>query len=447
MKEDTQRLLPNWVDGMKLNARHFNEMQDGLLHLMTSRRPLKAYEYGLMKWENALGTEWEVMENGLGRTVVQLNTCHGITQGGTYVYIAGRGPGQAPLKAEYDLNQSQPLQLYVVLTVSPYERMPVGEPDGIASPLRLPYTLPAMHLSLLTAEQITGMRGAGNSLVLGRLRYADPAYEPDGEYLPPCSTINSHGPLLQRYGKARKQVGEIGEACVRIMEKVVNKNQMHPLAVNLRSLAEALCYHVGSERFKMNALYPSQPPVEAIASLNSIAGLTRVFLHTLSDRDREELLGYLTEWTGTAAGQIEAMINAAYRIDYNHDDLSECWHPLAGFIETLSATLVGVSKLDLIGQSKDGEEWMVMGGAPAAAHRPAPQPPAYQRPMPPNEPIAPAPRPAPPAPRPAAPAPAPKSKPVSFPGMSRPKPASPAPQAAPPPPAPAANADDDWGLL
>ncbi len=131
-----KHLAINWTDGVKITQEHFHQsnahMTDTVRELATML--LTNHNYGLIypiegeKEAFSYTTEVHTQE----RFSIKLNYCNAITQGGHHIYYDPKLYGDfqpvASIEAK-DLDSSTNIDFLLLLTINPFELVPVGEPD------------------------------------------------------------------------------------------------------------------------------------------------------------------------------------------------------------------------------------------------------------------------------------------------------------------------------
>ena len=159
-----QHFAVNWVNGMKLTQLHFLKTD---LHVQdrvrdTASLALTKHNFGILPPERGAPLSNEIQLLGkIGNSVeVRLLRCNAITAGGCRIAINPETLEHQVMSATFAVGGDEAAEAaehpsyYAVLTVHPFERVPMGEPDPEESPLRHPSTDTYYQLQAIPSAQI-----------------------------------------------------------------------------------------------------------------------------------------------------------------------------------------------------------------------------------------------------------------------------------------------------
>ena len=133
----------NWVNGMKINKQHFialeNEIND---HLMNSFAiGLNDFNYGLLPPLPGKGSSMKIVLNtdNQNHLRVKIVDCRAITPGGARIEILENSSDihgfSIPFPdTDYELDSSKETTFFVLLSIQPFSRIPVGNADPSEEP-------------------------------------------------------------------------------------------------------------------------------------------------------------------------------------------------------------------------------------------------------------------------------------------------------------------------
>ncbi|GAA4395346.1 hypothetical protein GCM10023187_02110 [Nibrella viscosa] len=346
----------NWVDGMKIARRHFTEWENFMHDQIRDSQALglSEFRYGILPAEQALDVQIQCDVNQQIR--VQLYRCQAISPNGARINLdfadALTCATSYPALAEtYSLQTGNPQLLDIVLTVDPFSRIPTGEPLLQESPPRHPYTRPDYRLDVVPQGQLQS-RELSYQLVIGRLRYADGEVKPVAEYLPACTSVRSLPRLYQWYQQFGRHLDMLETNAYKILQKTRDKDQKNVLLTSTQLLAERLAFSLADFSTRFSWTVPYEPPIHMAELLLRPVQIVRAVLTMLSGREREEFVGYISEWADLTPGAFESQLNAALQLPYNHTELATLLAGIDAFYQVLTTVLYKLAQLDFIGKRK-----------------------------------------------------------------------------------------------
>lgn len=339
MPGDNRYLPVNWIDGMKISRKHFE--QTGF-YTEELRRDLAAlqlngYNFGILPGEGSL--DLFVFTDSAHSINIELKSCNAITSNGSRIQInAGDkltlNVNFKEIAARYNLQLSQTQQLFILLTVNPFERLPAGIPSMEENPPRHPFTKPQIKLDLLPAEQINTAQLPA-SLIIGKIVYQNGELQTSTDFIPPCNSVDALPRLAEWLSKFRQCLDNWELACLKVVQKVNSKTQSQQpnvLANNIQKISEKMLEQLVKQKISYQwTLQKSAPVYLCVALLENIQ-----FVHTLlqcfAEKDREEMLNYFAEWAETTAGSLEKQTLPVLQLQYDHynagfllDEIHRCY--------------------------------------------------------------------------------------------------------------------------
>ena len=97
---------------------------------------------------------------------------------------------------------------------------------------------------------------------------------------------------------------------------------------------------------------PQQPPIGMIEFLLRLVQNIKTVIDCLTDKEREEMLAYLAEWSELTPGVIENKLNSSINLQYNHLEIAQTLTAVDSFYKIVAGLLAKLSQLEFIGKRK-----------------------------------------------------------------------------------------------
>jgi len=352
----------NWIDGMKLNRQHFMLSEASLTDAIrdVANAQLNSWNFGLLPGlqgpASSLEYSIDVDRNGLLR--VNLKTCRGITLAGARIELVNI-PNQrlhasiGELNTEFSFLNHNGKQLFIVISVNPFERAAFGDPEPGEHPPRYPLTIPTYQLEVIPEDQFTEV--GPFHLPLAKLMVQSSAVQVVESYIPPSTSMLSHAVLDKQQDELENFFTQIELHTAQILQKIYQKNQKNPLAEMAVYLGERMITFLSSQIHSQRWTDRDLPPVVAFSRVASLARVIKNSLEIRSSTGREEFINYLTDWDefNLQQGEFESLLNDLVMLNYNHLDIADSVSKTRRFIATLLQVFAKLAKLDYIGKKED----------------------------------------------------------------------------------------------
>lgn len=375
---DIRRMAVNWVDGMKISRQHFIDTDH--YHTDQVRRAgaalLTPLNYGLLLPKDGSDPlELQVLGDAGNQIRVKLNRCQAISPDGSMLDVEETDDlkldtSLAGILEQYRLPMTQNVEIYIVLSVGMFERQPTGTPSESEIPVRHPYTLPLYRISLVPSELINIDQWGGPGLVIGKLAYSNSELRVLHDFIPASCAVRSHKNLREWYNRWTGYLNDIEMYSFRILQKIKTKSQKNTLSDSVQMMVERLVSTMTIVNIGFQRLVPFEPPVQMVTSMSQTVQAIRVSLECLTDREKEELLGYLAEWADDSPGSIEKQLLTVIQAPYNHNDILPCLRIIDGFYSMWTALFLKLSQLEFIGKRKGQQVFIIE----SPVHEPPVQP-------------------------------------------------------------------------
>lgn len=358
MKKE-QYLLPNLINGTKLNESHFRDWENANIDMVskTASSWLNEYNYGLLplfysKGENAnffLSIDSHQIQLNiqefraltLGGYLVEFDKDTAMVGNNLIVPIPNLSSAANNFREEVS-------SFYIVLTVNPFQRVPYGAPDPTELPCRIPYTLPAYYLDLVPAENPINNVIGKSQLPLGKLLIKDRKASLDKDYIPPCGTVNSHPALSKMHARLEQFFNDMENYSSQIIRRIIRRKQSDKLGEILQKLCERINDFIATEIADIGSLGKTRPPIYLINRVSSFARLITNTLNYYKDNGREEFINHCVKWCAITQGELESYITDVYMHQYNHLDIRNSDCKLTHFTEVISNLFSKLAELENI---------------------------------------------------------------------------------------------------
>lgn len=361
MPEKKNYLQVNWVDGMKINKNHFISQENSISDRISDvlRSGINQYNYGLLPSGGERETPVKIViyldnQHTLRAKVFE---CSAITPGGGRIYISESIDLQGftiPIpESVYEVTPTSQEDLYVALSINHFKQLPVGTLDPAEEPPRHPFTVPDCKVHLIPESQL-GKKESGTNLVLiGKVHVSEKGAELDKDYIPPCTSIQSHPKLVSFHTEFDKFLSQLEVDTVTIIKKIREKEQTNTLAVTLETIAEPLLYYLSTNILRFRWNIPVQPPIEMCELIAQCARIIKNALEANPGKAKEELLNYFTEWCTLNQGDFESILFRTVNFEYQHSNLQKTVATMLQFADIISALFSKLSTLEYIGKKKE----------------------------------------------------------------------------------------------
>lgn len=361
MKSNKNYHYVNWIDGMKINKNHFIEFENAVNQAINTahKNGITPVNYGLLPDYSDQGSAVDIRVSIDGQSTIEvmLNKCQAITLGGYYINISEETKPLIEqsgyiLKQQYTIDNDE-TEFFIVITINPFVRVPVGDANPNEEPPRHPYVLPEYKLNVLTKSEVGSQEIGLHHLTLAKVKVIDAVPTLVENFIPPCTSIQSHADLKFTFNEIVSFFNMMESFTMHIIQKIHQKKQTNDLAQMVLQVSQnTLAYlnHTIPE-FRMQDRY--QPP---IIMVNKLAGLARIIKSSLDvfiGTGKEELLNYLTDWCDLNQGAFENVLIEMLEINYQHTDINASLHKVSAFTKLMLSLFKKLNELDYIGKKED----------------------------------------------------------------------------------------------
>ncbi|WP_324679433.1 type VI secretion system baseplate subunit TssK [Hymenobacter sp. GOD-10R] len=351
----------NWVDGMKLSQQHFldTDLQVQDLVRDTASLFLTDYNFGLLPPVKGatVSSEIELLEKVGNSVEVRLARCNAITAGGCRIAINPESAKYTALRAAFRVDttveEAQRASYDIILTVNPFRRVPLGTPDPEESPMRHPFTDSYYDLKVVHTAQINADELGAHFLTIGRIMLREGRYVVDENFIPPCTSMNSHSRLMKYYKDFGYQLNQLQINSFKIVRKIYDRQQASTISRSIEAMCTKVLDYLCQIFFNYRSLDYQHPPVHLLDYFNNLASMVYTGLYCMPAKDKEELLNYFYEWTDVTPNYFESMLLNLVEMTYTHHNIGASMQTVEDFLAVMVKLWARLSGLEYIGQHKE----------------------------------------------------------------------------------------------
>jgi hypothetical protein len=350
----------NWIDGMKINKDHFIALENNLIgrYHDAIATTINSFNYGVLPNYNgkpSFALSIDLDKNNLLR--VNIHELRAITNAGVRIEISDTNTQyakQSSFTAEIDTKSLGGKDFYVVLSVNPYGRVPVGEPDPEEVPPRYPFADYAYSVNVVNADELLIPSSGFYHLCIGKVIVNGNRSELVDDYIPPCSSILSSPDLVAFYEHLDKVLSSLERDSTSIVQKVYSKQKIDTLNESVLYLTEAVIQYLSATITNYRWVAREQPPIFMFAYFSALARVIKNTIDLKLGDGKEQMLNYFKSWiVEVNQGEFEQVLDEMINLQYNHLEVSKNWEVLEAFYRTVNIVFSKLAKLDYIGDKKD----------------------------------------------------------------------------------------------
>jgi hypothetical protein len=362
-----QHMAVNWVDGMKISRQHF--VQTDHYHTEQLRQAqaalLTPFNYGLVAGNDGNESlQIQILGDASQQIRIKISQCSAITPDGSLIRIDEQNElisdtSLAEIVSQNHLSNVQNQAFYITIHINLFERTLFGSPSENEIPIRHPYTLPAYKVHVVPAENINTQQWFGAGLIVGKIEQNNGELKVINEYIPASRTVKSYGGLRDWYNRFGSYLNDIETYSFRIIQKIKTKSQKSALSDSIQMLVERLINVLVANNTVFQRLIPNEPPVNMIVLMIQSVQSIRASLECLTDREKEEVLGYLGEWADDSPGGLEKQILNVIQVPYDHNEIILSFKVVDSFFSMWTALFSKLSQLEFIGKRKGQQVFII----------------------------------------------------------------------------------------
>lgn len=342
---------------MSVSSAHFIATENFLMERLTQTSAIfqNRFYYGLLPMESPEDPSMAIAIVGTNEYAkVVLSSYHGITQGGYLVDLEASNDAVSCACATD--GQVSELGWDIVLSVSPFDRNPCGEPDMRETPPRYPYVEPSYKLSIVAREKSYVNHYGPFDVVVGVMLKNDNTYRLDPTFIPPSLSMSSTSELTSFMKEFSKSIATLKNSVSTIMEKAylqAENNNRTTIMINILEICKDLQRSLTSLYFKWHNFGMTLSPYEVVELVANLAGAVSTSLTFFKKSEREEIQKYFHEWNGIQPSFFEQILSELVSNEFQQNRIFNSITLVQKVLKMLEELFVSLSRLDYVGQHKE----------------------------------------------------------------------------------------------
>ncbi|WP_067146318.1 hypothetical protein [Pseudotamlana agarivorans] len=351
----------NWVDGMKINKDHFIGFEDAMMQQMIqmNRQFVHQNNYGLLPHTrtNEDAVKLSLSIDGMDTLSVLIHKCFAVTLGGFHIEIDDTIQDAQEISERINIREfikNDTSQIgYILLAAKPFQRVAIGDVNPSEEPYRRPYVSQGYELSLVSEKDLnTNDTGLNNIVVAKVLKDGDSVTLVD-DYIPPCTSIQSHSELRQTYIDVDVYLNKMELYGLQIILKIQQKNQTNELSKIVLSIAKEVLYYLRNTMSSFRNMDKNAPPIDMITKVMSLARIIKGGIDLSIGSGKENLLNYISDWCDVSQVTFENVIDNMVNLEYCHHDSAQAIDKLSEFTLLTHSLFKKLNELEYIGKKSD----------------------------------------------------------------------------------------------
>ncbi|WP_241448698.1 hypothetical protein [Aquimarina pacifica] len=346
---------------MKISKNHFIDTENALTQFAQniSTQNVNSINYGLLPSTNTEeAVTIRLSMDGQETINIELTKCRAITRGGCLIDITPEISSVLEkrgniIKADYSINGQEDEECYIVLSVNPFGRTPIGDAVPEEEPPRHPYVLSEYSLTVVSKSEVNQEEFGAHFITIGKIVFDSGVPSLAEDFIPPCTSIQSHQDLVYIYSEIGTFFNAIEKYSMNIIQKVYQKKQSNDLARMVLTISQNVLQYLGGmlPDYRHNDRYA--PPVVMITKLMSLARVIKNNMDIYVGTGKEELLNYLSDWCDLNQGAFENILIEMIELEYQHTDINKSLDNVSGFTKLMLSLFKKLNELDYIGKKSD----------------------------------------------------------------------------------------------
>lgn len=224
MIEPIRHYAVNWVDGMKISREHFVQQENHFIDTIRDANSLSVvpFNYGLLPVSEQFSDRsiYEIHNTATNDAQLIIKKLTAVTRGGYRIEISDYKVNIRNLAKNTALEKEEADgQFYILASVNPFDKIPFGDIDSEEIPPRHPHTKPNYRVELVETSILNSSYSGGDYLVLGRVSIKSGIAQIDNNFIPPCTSLQSHPKLIEYYNGYSTSMSNIRGYAFKIIQK------------------------------------------------------------------------------------------------------------------------------------------------------------------------------------------------------------------------------------
>ena len=357
MAENIKHFPVNWIDGMKINKKHFIELQDNFEDQIRDARNLEVNElnYGLLSTHLNRPFQYAISIDTHNELSVSIKTLKAVTPAGGRIEITDF-TGEFSEKIELKDIDNKESNHYLLLNIDPYTRVPSGEQNMDEIPPRFPHALPKYSLSTVVESEVNQNNIGALQFPIAKFKANATNYEIVTTYIPPSLTLNSHPSLISLFETYDLFFKQLEFYVIQINRKIRfrNNNEDENLISNMVfEVCDKALRFVENQITKNKWINYNLKPIEVLDNIISLSRTVKNSFDYFSGDGKEMLFNYFSEWTDISSGDYERLFTDTINVKFNAYDIEPVVLQAKDFMVKLDQLFSILNQLDYIGKKRD----------------------------------------------------------------------------------------------
>ncbi|WP_281322576.1 hypothetical protein [Flavobacterium aestivum] len=355
--KSNKHLPINWTDGVKLTKDHFIDNYFNFITIVSdyNKVQLNNFNYGCIQTANDKSIDIEIKIEG-GQLVAYLKKCELIAKNGHIISfnqdIYGSKLPEVSINAN-DLDRNSTEDYYVIVSINPYELIPVGIPDPEMIPLHHPHALPEIKLHIINKKEVNDNFLEGYFLIVRKIAFQNGTFITDDKYITPVVKTKNNEILNQFITKVNNELYLLNDFSIKIHKKNGQSSANNRLVANTFSLCTKIIDYYAEHCFYLKNIASEESPVYMFDKIIVLANHLLSTLTLMDDKEKEVLLQYYYEWIDVKPSELLAVLFDAKNAVYDHNDIAQTLVKLNQFLGVLKRLWQKLSELEYIGLRKE----------------------------------------------------------------------------------------------
>jgi hypothetical protein len=347
----------NWTDGVKLTKDHFINNYFNFITIVSDHNKvqLNNFNYGCIQTAKEKSIDIDIKIEG-GQLVAYLKKCKLIAKNGHIISfdqdIYGTKLPEASINAN-DLDRNSFEHYYVIVSINPYDLIPVGIPDPEMIPLHHPHVLPEIKLHIVNKKEVNDNFLEGYFLIAKKIAFQNGTFIEDDKYIAPVVKTKNNEILNQFISKVNNELYLLNDFSVKMHKKNSHSSANNRLVANTFNLCTKIIDYYAEHCFYLKNIASEEAPVYMFDKIIVLSNQLLSTLTLMDDKEKEVLLQYYYEWIDVKPSELLNVLFEAKSAVYDHNDITQTLDKLNQFLGVLKRLWQKLSELEYIGVRKE----------------------------------------------------------------------------------------------
>jgi hypothetical protein len=343
----------NWTDGVKLTKDHFINNYFNYITIVSdyNKVQLNNFNYGCIQTASEKSIDIDIKIEG-GQLVAYLKKCELIAKNGHIISfdqdLYGTKLPEASINTN-DLDRNSLEYYYVIVSINPYDLIPVGIPDPEMIPLHHPHVLPEIKVHIINKKDVNDNFLEGYFLIVKKITFQNGTFIEDDKYIAPVVKTKNNEILNQFITRVNNELYLLNDFSIKIHKKNSHSSANNRLVANTFSLCTKIIDYYAEHCFYLKNIASEESPVYMFDKIIVLANHILSSLTLMDDKEKELLLQYYYEWIDVKPSELLSVLFEAKSAVYDHNDITQTLEKLNQFLGVLKRLWQKLSYLEYIG--------------------------------------------------------------------------------------------------